>query len=90
MRARLIGASMSQKPSAAEATTGPKMRDTISVSASTPQSAAQGSNVREDWQLADVQADTAPWARMTIETSIAPIITVASTATYPSWIMSHR
>ena len=45
-RARLIGASMSQKPSAAEASTGPNTRAAARAKARTPDSAAHGSRPR--------------------------------------------
>ena len=81
---REIGASSSQNPSAAEASTGPNSRATASAVATAASTAAHGSRARAERQEVVSQPATTRCAlRMTL-TVIAPIIRAAITATYAS------
>ena len=73
--------SMIQKPSAAEATTGPNMRAATRASARKPATAAQGSRPRAARQDSDEQLETLRWACRMELISMAPITTKANTAT---------
>ena len=79
-RARRTGVSSSQKPSAAEASTGPNNRETASARATARASAAQGSTVRADRHDSELHSETTRWARMTTLTMAPPIISAAITA----------
>ena len=81
---REIGASSSQNPSAAEASTGPNSRLTARATATAAAKAAQGSRARADTQVAVEQPATTRWAFRTTLTTIAPIISAPISATYAS------
>ena len=81
MRRRSVGPSMSQKPSADDASTGPNMRESTIVKARMPATAAQGSRPRAARQPAVSQTATTCWAWMIEDTSMAPIMTSANTNT---------
>ncbi len=82
--AREIGASSSQNPSAAEASTGPNRRLAPSATATAVAKAAHGRTVRADRHDAVVHSATVRWAFSTTLVSIAPIIKAPITATYAS------
>ncbi len=69
---RLIGASISQNPSAEDTMTGPIRRDTANASAHAPNSTAHGSSDRPDTQAADVQPATVRDCDSTRFVTIAP------------------
>ena len=73
-REREIGASISQNPSAAEASTGPKSRDSPSARANSAVATDQGSSVRAVRQVAVAQLDAFVCILSTRFTTIAPII----------------
>ncbi|MBK9156620.1 MAG: hypothetical protein IPM11_00540 [Micropruina sp.] len=72
---------MSQKPSAADAVTGPNMRETTREKAATPATVAQGSNVRAVTHEFAVQEALVDCALRTAFTIMAPIMTMLKTAT---------
>src|SRR4029453_1071821 len=78
---RETGASSSQKPSAADASTGPNNRLTASATAIVAANAAQGKIARADKQVALVHWATVRCAFKITLTTIAPIMTAAKTAT---------
>jgi hypothetical protein len=78
--AREIGASSNQKPSAAEASTGPNSRLAASATATAAANAAQGSTARADRHDAASQAATLRCARSTTLTTIAPTMRAPMTA----------
>ena len=80
-RRRSVGPSMSQKPSADDATTGPNIRARISVNASTPATDAHGSRPRAATQPSVSQTATTCWARTIEEITMAPISTMLKTMT---------
>ena len=75
------GASINQKPSAAEASTGPKIFDAAKAKAKVANMADQGSRPRPLVQATLEQSAATLWARTMELTSIAAIITSANTAT---------
>ena len=72
---------MIQKPSAAEATTGPNMRAATRAMARKPATAAQGSRPRAARQDSAEQPATLCWACMMELITMAPIRTSAKTIT---------
>jgi hypothetical protein len=78
---REIGASSSQKPSAADASTGPNSRLTASATPTVAANAAQGKMARAERQVALVHCATVRCAFKITLTTMAPIMTAANTAT---------
>ncbi len=80
-RRRSIGDSMSQKPSAPDARTGPNRRLAINAMAITPAAAAQGSSPRAARQPALSHVEAWFCASTIAEPIMAPITTTEKTIT---------
>ena len=76
-----MGESMSQKPSAELASTGPNMRLNTKVSARMPAAAAQGKSPRPARQPAESQLDAERCASRMADPIIAPSTTTEKTIT---------
>jgi malic enzyme len=81
-----MGASSSQKPSAADANTGPNSPLTASVTAIVAANAAQGKMARADRQVALVHCATVRYAFKITLMTMAPVMAAAKTATKASLI----
>ena len=80
-RRRLIGASINQKPSAAEASTGPNMRARLSASAKLASTIADGSSRRPEAQASVLQPAMPLCAFSTADVIIAPSTTTVKIIT---------
>lgn len=80
-RVRSTGASINQKPSAAETRTGPNSRLIASAMPSTANQTAQGTRVRAAMQASAAQPAMVDWARTTRLVSMAPIMIALKMAT---------